>query len=144
MEIKFFSQLPVHLKERKRLKQFLKDLMINEGVTCTSLHFIFCDDEYLLEINRRFLDHDFYTDIISFNLAVAGAPLEAEFYISVPRVRENARKHQFTFHLELLRVIIHGVLHFAGFDDKTPYAKKKMTKREDYYLNLFHVSRGTT
>ena len=107
-----------------------------------SINYIFCTDKRLLEINRQFLKHDYFTDIITFDLSTTDRT-EAEVYISVDRVRENAKDLDSTFKAEILRVIFHGALHLCGYDDKATSAAKKMRKREDYYLNLF-LGKGST
>lgn len=106
-----------------------------EGGQPGELNYIFCSDDYLLAINNQFLNHDTYTDIITFGLGETG-DIEGEIYISVPRVRENARTAGLAFHDELDRVIIHGVLHLLGYSDKTPRRKALMRKKEDACLSL--------
>lgn len=102
-----------------------------------SLTFVFCSDEYLLSINKEYLNHDYYTDIITFNLANTGHPVEGEIYISLDRVKENAQKLNETYKNELHRVIFHGALHLCGYRDKTIEEQSKMRKKEDYYINLY-------
>ena len=104
------------------------------------LQYIFVSDARLLEINRQFLQHDFYTDIITFPLSEPRQPMVAEVYISVDRVRENAREYGTTIKMELLRVIFHGALHLCGYGDKTPSEARKMRRLEDKYLNLYQGS----
>jgi probable rRNA maturation factor len=99
--------------------------------------YIFCTDNYLLQINKDFLGHDYYTDIISFGLAGPGQPVEAEIYISVDRVRDNARNLEQPFRRELLRVIFHGALHLCGYRDKKKSEITIMRQKEDQYLRLF-------
>jgi probable rRNA maturation factor len=101
---------------------------------------IFCDDKYLLPLNRRFLQQDFYTDILSFTLSGSGEPLIAEIYISIERVRENAKNLKSSFKLELHRVIFHGILHFCGYKDKSSPDIKKMREMEDKWLNIYFSS----
>jgi rRNA maturation RNase YbeY len=98
---------------------------------------IFCDDNFLLTLNRQFLDHDYYTDILSFPLSDKGKPLEAEIYISTDRVRDNARNLESSFQEELHRVIFHGILHFCGFSDHTQKEIRRMREAEDLYLNSY-------
>ncbi len=98
------------------------------------LSFVFCTDDYLLEVNKKFLNHDYYTDIITFDYNESNR-VSGDFIISLDRVKENALTHQCTFQLELFRVIIHGVLHLLGFSDKTKIQKKKMRDLEDLYLS---------
>lgn len=122
-----------NLQQRTTLKAFIEQRFKKEGVKLRSLHFIFCSDDYLLEVNRQFLQHDYYTDIITFNLASDKA-VEAEVYISIDRVRENATKYATSFKEELHRVIFHGVLHLCGYKDKTRNQEKEMRRKESAYL----------
>jgi len=99
------------------------------------INFIFCSDEYLLKINREHLKHDYYTDIITFDYSEKGS-ISGDIYISVDRIRDNAKTYHVTLKNEVQRVIIHGVLHLLGYLDKTPSQKKLMTHKEDFYLSL--------
>jgi probable rRNA maturation factor len=125
------------LAQRRELKVFLANIFRKEGAKLNELNYIFCPDEYLLGINQQYLKHDFYTDIITFNLAEKGQPVSGEIYISVDRVRENAKTLGTSFREEMLRVIFHGVLHLCGYKDKTKQQEKEMRGREDYYLRKF-------
>lgn len=100
------------------------------------ISFIFCSDEYLLQINRQHLKHDYYTDIITFDYSVKDL-LSGDIYISIDRVKENAGTYNVTFQQELLRVMIHGVLHLCGYKDKTTRDARLMREKEDYYLSLW-------
>ena len=137
MSISFHFQKTCKLPERMRLKHFLKKMFNTEHQESIGLEIIFCDDEYLLNINREFLQHDYYTDIISFNLAAPGEPIEGELYISVDRVRENAKEYSSSFLTELHRVIFHGVLHLCGYKDKSAPDQKRMRQKEQEYLSLY-------
>ena len=108
-----------------------------EKKSLEELDIIFCDDEYLLALNKQFLQHDFYTDILSFPYSNADKPLVAEIYISIDRVRENAKSSGSTFEKELHRVIFHGVLHFCGYKDKSRADIKKMRLMEDRFLKSY-------
>jgi probable rRNA maturation factor len=108
-----------------------------EKTVLNELNIVFCSDEYLLGLNRQFLHHDFYTDILSFELSEVKQPLIAEIYISVDRVRENARISKSPFKEELHRVIFHGILHFCGYNDKSNADVKKMRTMEDRYLSAY-------
>ena len=121
-------------KNKKRLKAQLVSLFKKEGALVENMDYIFCTDAYLLGINKQFLKHNFYTDIITFNLANKKAPIQGEIYISMDRVKENAQTHQTTYKEELHRVIFHGALHLCGYNDKLPSHVKKMRKAEDSYL----------
>ncbi|WP_366206997.1 rRNA maturation RNase YbeY [Flavihumibacter sp. CACIAM 22H1] len=101
------------------------------------LNYIFCTDEYLLDINRSFLQHDYYTDIITFELAEKGEPTQGEVYISIDRVRDNAKLHGQSFQRELHRVIFHGALHLCGYRDKTKKEETLMRQKEEEYLSYY-------
>lgn len=101
------------------------------------LNVIFCTDDALLLINREFLNHDFYTDIITFPFSSKDQAVEAELYISVDRVKENAKKQGVSFSTELHRVLFHGCLHLTGYNDKSSQQIKKIREREDHYLRLY-------
>ena len=107
-----------------------------------NINFIFCSDKYLLNINREYLKHNTYTDIITFNYADEEDAIEAELYISVTRVADNAQILGVSFEQELRRVIIHGVLHLCGYEDNTKDLKHEMQVAENKYINLI-VSRET-
>ena len=128
---------PCTLSNREGLKKFILSIFKKEKRVLEKLDIIFCDDEYLLGLNRQFLQHDFYTDILSFPLSVANQPLIAEIYISVDRVRENALNTGASFKEELHRVIFHGVLHFCGYKDKSNADKKTMRLMEEKYLKAY-------
>ena len=135
--IQFNFLEPIDLRERIRLKRFLASLFKKEGKQLAELQYIFCSDDYLLEINRQYLNHDFYTDIITFDLSEKGQSINAEIYISVDRVRENAREFDSSLKQELHRVIFHGALHLCGYKDKTTSQEKEMRKMEEKYLALW-------
>ena len=116
--------------ERGRLKKFIGDMCRKEGKKIEAINFIFCSDEYLLELNQAHLNHNTFTDIISFELSPKGEPLLADIYISIERVRENARIFGASFKEELHRVIFHGSLHLCGYKDKNPADQKKMREME--------------
>ena len=98
---------------------------------------MFCSDEYLLRINRDYLQHDYYTDIITFDLSEPGGPVQGEIYISVDRVRDNAKELAVSIQKELHRVIFHGVLHLCGYTDKTKQDQARMRALEEKYLDLY-------
>jgi len=112
-------------------------LIRQEGKSAQSIRIIFCTDEQLLHINREYLQHDYYTDIITFPFSGKSEPLEAELYISIDRIRSNAADWKTTTQQELHRVIFHGVLHLCGYNDKSSQQIRKMREREDYYLRLY-------
>lgn len=135
--IYFFFETKVNLKNRIALKEFIRSIFKREGRKFSSLNYIFCTDNQLLKINRQFLQHDFYTDIISFELSNKQESLKGEVYISVDRVKENATYHSEPFQRELHRVLFHGALHFCGYKDKTKTDASIMRKREDKYLKEY-------
>lgn len=134
--IHFYSLVPVYaLKQRTRLRGFLQRTASANGRKVESLNIIFCNDAYLLDINKRFLKHDYFTDIITFDLSPqTGGPITAELYISVERVKENAQSIGVPFYKELHRVVFHGLLHLLGYTDKTDKAQKHMRSKEDALL----------
>ncbi len=137
--IQFFCPAPVSvLKNRNTLRTFLQKTASRQKRPINALNLIFCDDDYLLQINRDFLQHDDYTDIITFDLSPSSSgPIESEIYISIERVRENARTHGTAYYMELHRVIFHGLLHLLGYRDKTPHEKAAMRKMEDQLLKSY-------
>lgn len=112
----------------------------NEESAIVSANIILCSDEYILGINQEYLSHDYFTDIITFPLMDAGAPIEADIFISIETVASNAEGLNISFKSELLRVIVHGFLHMLGYDDKTDLQKTEMRQREDFYLNYFNIT----
>lgn len=130
-----------HFPKRTLLKTFIHKLFAQETRKISAINYIFCDDAYLLELNKKYLQHNTYTDIITFELSTKGEPLIADIYISIDRVKENAKTFKTTIHNELLRVIFHGALHLCGFKDKTQSQAQQMRKKEEQYLGewKFHV-----
>jgi rRNA maturation RNase YbeY len=124
------------LADPKSTSAWLLKVARKEGFTISSLSYVFCTDSHLLSINQQYLNHDTLTDIITFDLSEKSGAIEAEIYISVPRVRENAKALGVDFNTELHRVIVHGVLHLLGHSDKTTAQKAEMRKRESSYLSL--------
>ena len=137
LPVYFHFLQPVGLKDRQTLKTFLHSIFKKEKVALESLTYIFCSDQYLLEINRQYLNHDYYTDIITFNLAQDPKLVSGEIYISIDRVRDNAQNFNTSFKQELHRVIFHGALHLCGYKDKTPKEEKLMREKENKYLALY-------
>lgn len=133
----FFSEAPISLPERTRLKRFIEEVFIREAKVLQTLTYIFCSDEYLLDINRRFLQHDYYTDIITFDLSENTQAVSGEIYISVDRVKENAKNHQQKVQHELHRVIFHGALHLCGYKDKMRSEVLQMRQKEEECLALY-------
>lgn len=134
----FFQEVIVSLAGRSSLKNFIQQVFKKEGKKLDFVNFIFCTDKVLLKINQDYLNHDFYTDIITFDLS-KNKSIQAEVYISIDRVRENARKLGVSFKSELHRVVFHGVLHLCGYNDKTKNEKKNIREKEDNYLNKYNI-----
>jgi rRNA maturation RNase YbeY len=116
----------------------VSNLVRVEGYLINEVSVILCDDEYLLVLNRSFLNHDYYTDILTFDYSEKNA-LYGELYISFDRVKENSSLLNTSVNQELMRVIVHGFLHLCGYKDETPVLKELMTRKEDYYLSLINV-----
>lgn len=136
----FFEGTPDLKLDRELFLSWLSELCENEGSTLDELSLIFCTDEYLLSINNKYLNHDYYTDIITFNYTIDG--IKGDLFISTDRVLENSVKQGVSFLNELHRVVAHGTLHLLGYSDNNPENKTKMTEKEDAALELF-VSRET-
>ncbi|MGF7078700.1 rRNA maturation RNase YbeY [Mucilaginibacter sp. UYCu711] len=133
--IHFFEEdVTYKLKDKLKVKQWIKDTIVAEGYKLQDLTYIFCSDAYLLQINQQYLDHDTYTDIITFDNSEYEGDIVGDIFISIPRIRENAVKFSVSEADELHRVIIHGALHLLGYKDKTPADNKNMTQKEDHYL----------
>jgi len=122
------------LENPVRIRQWLTDLVAEERCGVEKIQYIFCTDEYLLGINKQYLDHDYYTDIITFPLNNSTTAIQSDIYISIDRVADNAKSYSVTTNQELYRVIAHGLLHLCGYGDATDDEKKTMRSREDYYL----------
>jgi len=134
--IQFFEEDIVYkLKNKTLVRQWITDTILAEGYKLKELTYIFCSDAYLLQINQQYLDHDTYTDIVTFDNSEVEGLIVGDIFISIDRIRENAAKFGITEATELHRVIIHGVLHLLGYKDKSPADKNKMTQKEDFYLN---------
>ncbi len=133
--ITFNYQTEFLLSDADNVNQWIIQTIESEGYSYDEINFIFCDDSYLLNINKQYLNHNTYTDIISFDYTV-GKKISGDIYISIPRVKENAILFNTTFINELHRVMIHGVLHYCGYKDKETSDKKMMRLKEDYYLSL--------
>lgn len=135
--IQFHFQAICSLPKRSVLKAFIIAVFKKEKQPLHSVSIIFCNDPYLLSLNRQFLNHDFYTDILSFPLSPKGDPLTGEIYISVDRIRENAKTLEIPVTKELHRVIFHGILHFCGYKDKSQKEIKEMRAKEELLLKAY-------
>ena len=137
----FFEDVEVPNLQASPLIDWLSAVCTEEGKVLDEVNLIFCSDEYLLKMNVEYLQHDYYTDIISFDYC-EGNRILGDLFISKDRVLDNADQNNVTFDLELQRVIVHGVLHLCGYKDKSEEEQKLMRTKEDYYLSKI-VSRET-
>jgi probable rRNA maturation factor len=136
--ISFNYEIDFKLAKPKLFSSWLSQVILSENKKEGEINYIFCDDDYLLEINQQFLNHDTLTDVISFDYSV-GKELHGDIYISVERIRENAVDFNVLFDDELKRVMVHGVLHYCGYKDKTDADEALMRFKEDEKMKLFHV-----
>lgn len=127
----------LYYPNKRVLKQFVEQLFKHEKRKLDTLAYVFCSDEFLLSINNTHLQHDYYTDIITFDLSESSNTVIGEVYISVDRVKENAIINNTTFKNELERVVFHGALHLCGYKDKSKKDIIVMRAKEDYYINRF-------
>lgn len=134
-KVSFFSEgVKPRIRNKKALKSFIMQIFKGEKKNLKSINYIFCSDEALRKINKNYLNHDNFTDIITFSLSEPGEPIVSDAYISIDRVKENANSIGITYKSELHRVLFHGALHLCGYSDKKWSDKKKMREKEDFYL----------
>lgn len=133
----FFEGVAPIIRDRKKLKQFIISIFEGEKRKLGSINYIFSTDTVVQKINKKYLNHNVLTDIVTFDLSEKGESIIGEIYISVDRVKENAIMHEASFANELHRVMFHGVLHLCGFGDKTLSEIKKMREKESYYLTKY-------
>jgi len=136
--ISFNYELDFQLEDETAYSDWLSKVISSEIMNEGEINFIFCDDEYLLEINQQYLNHDTLTDIISFDYSV-GNELHGDIFISIERVRENAVDFNVSFEEELKRVLVHGVLHYCGYKDKNEKDEFIMRQKEEEKMIMFHV-----
>jgi len=133
--IHFFTEDTTYqLRQRTEIRSWLKSIAKKEKYSILELNYIFCSDEYLLQINKDFLDHDYYTDIITFDNSEVKGKIEGDIFVSIDRVRDNAQQQKTSLKDELHRVLAHGLLHLTGYKDKTSEENKMMRKKEDTAL----------
>ncbi|PIE49458.1 MAG: rRNA maturation RNase YbeY [Flavobacteriales bacterium] len=133
--INFFSENDFKIKDNNKLIGWIESTVLLEGFEPGEINYIFCDDNYLLDINFNYLGHDTYTDIVTFNYNEEKV-IHTDIYISTQRVFENAKKFNTSPVDELHRVMIHGILHLCGYNDSSPAEKAVMRQKEDYFLSL--------
>lgn len=132
--IQFFFEDIDKIEIESNLSNRLENIILSEGKKPGEINYIFCDDEYLLQVNREYLKHDYYTDIITFDY-VKGKTISGDIFVSLPRIFENAQILSKDFESEFFRVLAHGLLHLCGYKDKTEEEIAEMRSKEDYYLN---------
>ncbi|MCL8008130.1 rRNA maturation RNase YbeY [Gelidibacter japonicus] len=132
--ISFNYETNFELDNEDKLSSWISNTISEEGFKEGDINYIFCDDAYLLNLNMEFLDHDTLTDIISFDYTM-GKLISGDVYISIDRVRENAKDFNVSFENELSRVMIHGILHYCGYKDKTDRENAEMRSKENYYIS---------
>ena len=136
--ISFNYETSFKLARKSDYTKWLSLVILSEGKKEGDINYVFCDDEFLVEINQQYLNHNTLTDIISFDYSV-GNELHGDIFISIQRVRENASEYEVSFEEELKRVMVHGVLHYCGYKDKSPNDEKGMRLKEDEKMKMFHV-----
>lgn len=140
MSIQFFSEdVPFPSLKKRVTSSWIKRVIGSEGKSVGDISFIFCSDSYLLDVNRKYLQHDYFTDIITFDY-VENSRISGDIFISVDRVKDNSVQFNTSFDDELHRILIHGVLHLLGYKDKKKEDKKLMTEKEDFYLKVLSDS----
>ena len=130
------EDIQFRLTQAKLLKSSIHKIARKEGFTIKCINYIFCSDSYLKKINKEYLNHNYFTDIITFDNSEEKGIIEADIFISIDRVKENALLYNVPISSELKRVMIHGLLHLCGYGDKTIPQQKEMRKKEDSYLSL--------
>lgn len=130
----FYENLPESVSAD--YKKWLEDIILSEKKKLGEINYIFCDDEYLLKINQDYLQHDYYTDIITFDY-VKGKTISGEIFVSLQRISDNASTLSKNYEEELRRVLAHGILHLSGYKDKSEEEEKEMRRKEDFYLDKF-------
>lgn len=135
--VNFFTEdISYTLKQKTRIRTWLLETIKAEGYVLEELNFILCSDEYLLNMNQQFLNHDTYTDVITFDNSETAKTIVGDIFISIERIQENAREFKSSIAVELCRVMVHGTLHLLGYKDKSKAQKTLMTQKEDHYLRV--------
>lgn len=136
--INFFAEdIDFNLPHKLKTKNWIKKVVQQEGAKINELTYIFCSDPYLRQVNKEYLQHDYFTDIVTFDNSEEENIVEGDLFISIDRIRVNSQDYEQPFEHELRRVIIHGVLHLLGYSDKTEEAQEVMRQKEDHYLSLY-------
>jgi rRNA maturation RNase YbeY len=133
----FFEDLTEPNLDYQKISVWLSSLIKKQGFTLNEINYILCSDEYLLGVNQQYLNHDYYTDIITFDNAEEEQTIESDIFVSVERVEDNAKEHKEDFNTEIIRVLAHGVLHLLGFKDKSEEEATEMRKQEEIAIQLY-------
>lgn len=136
--IEYHYENDFKLVDSDKIRIWIEDVIKKEKKTVGDITYIFCDDDYLLERNKEFLDHNTLTDIITFNYCIDNN-ISSDIMISIDRVKENSTTFENSFNKELKRVMIHGILHLIGYNDKSDKEKELMREKENFYLNIFYI-----
>jgi rRNA maturation RNase YbeY len=136
--IEYHYENDFKLVDSDKIRIWIEDVIKKEKKTVGDITYIFCDDDYLLERNKEFLDHNTLTDIITFNYCIDNN-ISSDIMISIDRVKENSTTFENSFNEELKRVMIHGILHLIGYNDKSDKEKELMRGKENFYLNMFYI-----
>lgn len=136
--IRFFTEdIAFDLPQKQKVRKWLNALANAESCVVGDLNYIFCSDDYLLDVNRQYLDHDYYTDIITFDNSESEERLDGDIFVSIDRVQDNAQALSVAFEVELRRVLAHGLLHLSGYGDKSEAEERTMRAKEDFYLQQY-------
>ena len=142
--IHFFSEdVSFQLKNKNAVRKWLKSVIIYEQHSLLTLNYIFCSDAYLLEINTKYLNHNYFTDVITFDNS-SSELLEGDIFISIDRIFDNSTKFNSTFDFELFRVMVHGLLHLLGYNDHSNSEIAQIRLKENYYLSLIDFTVRST
>ena len=134
----YFEEVTKHALPKRKMHDFIFDILAMENSNCGTINFIFCNDSYLLKINHEFLNHDFYTDIITFDYS-ENKIISGDLFLSLDRIKENAILYKISLMEEILRVMVHGILHMVGYNDKTRNERKMMKEKENFYLEKWKI-----
>ncbi len=142
--IRFFSEdVDFQLEGKLKKRNWIEKVLENSGLKSGDINYIFCSDAYLLEINKQFLDHDYFTDIITFPVDDdRKGRISSDMYLSIERIEDNAKNLGLSFDNELLRVMIHGILHLLGYEDKSIPGEQDMRNQEDRWMAFYHEMEG--
>lgn len=130
-----YEEIDFSLQEEKLIIDWINKTVLEEKKQLGDISYIFCSDKYLLNINKQYLNHDYFTDIVTFDYTEDNS-ISGDIFISIDTIEENRKEFKTTFDNELHRVIIHGILHLVGYNDKTDEEQKVMTEKENYYLSI--------